>query len=73
MRAILQFELPVEKEEFEAASHGMEWALVAWDLDQQLRNWIKNEHKSDDPIHALEVVREQLNEMIIDRGLKYPE
>ena len=29
--------------------------------------------KFDDPVHALESVREQLNEMLTDRGLQFPE
>jgi len=37
MKAILEFELPEDKEEFDAASKGMDWAIVAWDLDQLLR------------------------------------
>ena len=73
MKAILEFELPDDKENFDAAVRGMDWALVVWNLDQQLRTWIKHEHKFDDPVYALEGVREQLNEMLIDRGLQFPE
>ena len=70
MKAILEFELPDDKENFDAAAKGMEWALLVWDLDQQLRNWIKDEELTDDPIHVLESVRELLNELLIDNGLK---
>ena len=73
MKAILEFELPDDKESFNAAAKGTDWAFVVWDLDQQLRTWIKYEHKFDDPVHALESVREQLNEMLTDRGLQFPE
>ena len=33
MKAILEFELPEDKEEFDAASKGMDWAIVAWDME----------------------------------------
>ena len=72
MKAILEFELPDDKENFDAAAKGMDWALLVWDLDQQLRNWIKDEELTDDPIHVLESVRELLNELLIDNGLKFP-
>ena len=72
MKAMLKFNLPEDKEEFEVASKGMDWALVAWDIDQQLRNWIKYDHKFDDPIHALEGVRDYLNERLEAKGLVYP-
>ena len=73
MKAILEFELPDDKESFGAAARGTDWAFVVWDLDQQLRTWIKHGHKFDNPVHALEGAREQLNEMLIDRGLQIPE
>ena len=72
MKAILEFELPDDKENFDAAAKGMDWALLVWDLDQQLRNWINDEELTDDPVHALEGVRELLNELLIDNGLQFP-
>tara|TARA_B100000949_G_scaffold203888_1_gene193201 strand:+ start:328 stop:549 length:222 start_codon:yes stop_codon:yes gene_type:complete len=72
MKAILKFNLPEDKEEFDVASKGMDWALVAWDIDQQLRNWIKYDYKFDDPIHALEEVRDYLNKCLEEKGLIYP-
>ena len=72
MKAILEFELPADKENFDAAAKGMDWALLVWDLDQQLRNWINDEELTDDPVQVLESVRELLNELLIDNGLKFP-
>ena len=40
MKAILEFNLPENKEEFDVASKGMDWALLAWDIDQFIRNKI---------------------------------
>jgi len=76
MKAILEFELPEDKEEFDAASKGMDWAILAWDIDQYIRNRLKYQTEKLDTLSAkkeLEFLREALNEMLIDRGLQYPE
>ena len=76
MKAILEFELPEDKEEFDAASKGMDWAIVAWDIDQYIRNRLKYQTDKLDTLSAkkeLEFLREALNEMLIDKGLQYPE
>ena len=71
MEAILKFNLPEDKEEFDVASKGMDWALVAWDMDLLLRNKLK--HGAPTPhVHLLEELRDRLNAMIIDKGLIYP-
>ena len=51
----------------------MDWAIVSWDLDQLLRNMLKYGHEYKDIDTALQHVRDTLNEMLIDRGLQYPE
>jgi argonaute-like protein implicated in RNA metabolism and viral defense len=76
MKAILEFELPEDKEEFDAASKGMDWAILAWDIDQYIRNRLKYQTEKLDTLSAkkeLEFLREALNEMLIDKGLQYPE
>ena len=70
MKAILEFNLPEDKEEFDVASRGMDWALLAWDMDQFIRNKIKYEQDSDD---VLQLVRDKLNCLMEEKGLKYPE
>ena len=73
MKAILEFELPEDKEEFDAASKGMDWAIVAWDIDQLLRKKLKYGNLLPNTRAELEEIRNTLNEMLIDRGLQYPE
>ena len=76
MKAILEFELPEDKEEFDAASKGMDWAILAWDIDQYIRNRLKYQFEKLDTSSAkeeLELLRESLNEMLIVSGLQYPE
>jgi len=70
MKAILEFELPEDKEEFDAASKGMDWAIVAWDIDQYIRNKIKYEQDRDG---VLQLVRNELTFQMEEKGLQYPE
>jgi hypothetical protein len=70
MKAILEFNLPEDKEEFEVTSRGMDWALLAWDIDQFIRNKIKYEQDRDG---VLQLVRNELNFRMEEKGLKYPE
>ena len=72
MKAILEFELPADKENFDVSAKGMDWAIVAWDLDQLLRNMMKYGHEYKDTDTALQYVKDALNEMLVDRGLQYP-
>ena len=41
MKAILEFNLPEDKEAFEIASKAMDWSLVVWEIEQQLRRKLK--------------------------------
>ena len=69
MKATLEFNLPEDKEEFDVASRGMDWALLAWDIDQFIRNKIKYEQDRDG---VLQLVRNELNFRMEEKGLKYP-
>jgi hypothetical protein len=70
MKTILEFELPEDREEYVAASRGMEWALLVWHIDQFIRNKIKYEQDRDG---VLQLVRNELNFQMEEKGLKYPE
>ena len=70
MKAILEFELPEDREEYVAASRGMEWALLVLDIDQFIRNKIKYEQDRDG---ILQLVRDRLYFNMEEKGLKYPE
>ena len=72
MKAILEFNLPEDKEEFDAASKGMDWALIAWDIDQLLRDKLKYGKLLPNTGAELEEIRDTLNEMLVDKGLIYP-
>ena len=70
MKAILEFELPDDKVEFDAASKAMDWAILAWDIDQFIRNKIKYEQDRDG---VLQLVRNELTFQMKEKGLNYPE
>jgi len=70
MKAILEFNLPEDKEEFDAASKGMDWALLVLHIDQFIRNKIKYEQDRDD---TLQLVRNELTFQMEEKGLQYPE
>ena len=70
MKAILEFNLPEDKEEFDQTSKGMDWALLAWHIDEFIRNKIKYEQDRDG---VLQLVRNELNFQRTEKGLKYPE
>ena len=72
MKAILEFELPEDKENFDASAKGMDWAIVAWDIDQLLRKKLKYGNLLPNTRAELEEIKTTLNEMLIDRGLQYP-
>jgi hypothetical protein len=71
MKAILEFNLPEDKSEFEDASNGTKWKLLVWDLDQYLRSQIKynSDNLTDEAYNKLEKVREQLHDLIRENGL----
>ena len=72
MKAILEFELPEDKENYNAASRGMDWALVVWDMDQIMHKKVKYAELTDDSRLAIEDLRLTMSDMLINRGLLYP-
>ena len=74
MEAILKFDLPEDKEEFDAASKGMDWAIVAWDMEQYIRNRLKYQTEKLDTSSAkeeLEILRNELHSLMEDSGLQF--
>ena len=70
-RAGLCFRLPQEREEFEAAAHGMDWRIVCQELDEILRQFLKYgfpPHLTT-PGDVAESVRAELRSRIEGMGL----
>jgi len=70
MKAVLEFNLPDDKEEFAVATKAMDWSLLVWHIDQFIRNKIKYEQDRDG---VLQLVRNELNFQMEEKRLKYPE
>ena len=73
MKAILEFELPKEQQKFDTATRGMDWALVVHDMDQIMHKQVKYSELTIDASSAIEQLRLTMSDMLINRGLLYPE
>ena len=68
MKAVLEFNLPNDKEQFDVAAKAMDWALLVWDIDQFIRNKIKYEQDRDG---VLQLVRNELRHKMEESGLQF--
>lgn len=64
MKAILEFELPEQHEEFQNAVNGSNYKHAHWQLDQLLRSEMKYKELSKDTYKAYEYCREQLRKIL---------
>ena len=69
MKAILEFDMLEERDDLNFALHGLDWALVAWDMDQELRKFLKYGHEFTSIDSALETVRDRLFEILEDHNV----
>ena len=74
MKAILEFILPEDKIEFETATKSMDWAILAWDIDQYIRNRLKYQTEKLNTSSAkeeLELLRNELRDLMEESGLQF--
>lgn len=73
MKAILEFDLVEEREEFDLAANGHRWSFSLWDLDQWLRAQMKyNDHNmTEEEYSAYEKCREKLHDVMQDHGVSF--
>jgi hypothetical protein len=66
MKAILEFDLPKDHEEFNVMSKGVDLYLTLWDLDQYLRNKIKHnsDNLSEEVLEAFDEVRDVIRDIL---------
>ena len=73
MKATLEFNLPDDQDDFKLATNALNWYIVCWDLDQQLR--AKTKYAPDtlpqDKYDAYQEIRDLLREYMSDRGLNF--
>ena len=73
MKAILEFDLPADKTQYNVASKAMDWALLVWELHEQLVKWEKYEEHTDKEIDLMTTMRQFINNRMNDHGLIYQE
>ena len=72
MKAILEFELPEDKQDLDFATQSSNWWNVCWEMDQWLRaqyKYMLDEEYSEDKYQAYELAREKLREIITENNL----
>ena len=71
MKAILEFNLPEDDQEYNLANNAMNFWNVLWELDQELRANTKYapDDMTDDDYDAYQKIRETLNELMIENNV----
>ena len=73
MKAILEFNLPDDQDEFKMATNALNWYIVCWDLDQELR--AKTKYAPDDlpqdKYDAYQEIRDLLREYMSNRNVSF--
>jgi len=63
--AKLVFKLPEEEDAFKLAQRGFDYYSFLFDLDNELRGWLKHGHKFKKPDEVMEHIREELRQVPI--------
>lgn len=66
MKAILEFNLPDDNNEFKLATRGQDYFSAIWNTLQEIRGYLKHGHNFKTADEALEQIRESLLEAQID-------
>ncbi len=73
MKAILEFNLPDDQDEYELANKGAKMYSVLWELDQSLRAKTKYapDDLPEDKYDAYQEIREELRELMSESGVSF--
>ena len=72
MKAILEFNLPEDNQEFKLATKASDWWNVCWEMDQWLRQqykYMSDDEYSKDTYDAYYEARQKLFELMNDNGV----
>jgi hypothetical protein len=69
MKAILEFDLPEDNTDFQAAINGHNYKSAIWDFDQLLRSEMKYKDLSEDTYNAFKFCREELRKILAEDNL----
>jgi len=64
MKAILEYFLPEENSDFQAAINGENYKSALWEFDQLLRSEMKYKELSDDTYNAYDFCRNELRKIL---------
>jgi len=73
MKAILEFNLPEDNQEFTVATNGLNFWHVLYDLDQSLRSKTKYapDDLPEDKYNAYQEIRDELRELMSDHNVNF--
>ena len=69
MKATIEFNLPEDNCDHIVAVHAMDFALVCYDIDNALREWLKYGHEFKTVDDAVETMREKLSDFLATRNV----
>jgi len=73
MKAILEFNLPDDQQDFDLATKGLKFWNILWELDQSLRS--KTKYAPDDlpqdKYDAYQEIREELRELMSNNNISF--
>lgn len=64
MKAVLEFDLPEDNTDFQAAINGSNYQSAIWEYDQLLRSEMKYKELSEDTYKAYEYCRDKLRKIL---------
>lgn len=75
MEAILKFNLPEDRRNFEVATKATDYYCALWDFDQYLRGILKHgcEGFKESENNTVEKLRKQLHELMEDNNVRFEE
>ena len=73
MKAILEFNLPDDDSDFKLASNALNWYMICWELDNELRAKTKYAPDSlpQDKYDAYQEIRDLLRELMFNKNLGF--
>lgn len=69
MKALLEFELPVDSEALRDAQHGSEWRMALIEVNEYLRGEVKHGNHTAEELAVFDKVRDVIYKTLEDRGL----
>lgn len=66
MKAHLEFSLPEERGDFDAAIHGRDALTALWEIDQRMRSLLKHGDPTDEESALAEEVRAMIPRELMD-------